>query len=142
MTPEILRGAPRLDHIGIAVSDLQAAELLYLVVLGGRVLAREELSAEHVRLVFIDAGGALFELLAPTSDEGPLARFLHSRGEGLHHLAFEVADLDATLQDAVAGGMRVVDERPRRGARGRLIAFLHPSAARGVLVELVQQPGD
>ncbi|HEY6103759.1 MAG TPA: methylmalonyl-CoA epimerase [bacterium] len=140
MTAEILGGSPRLDHVGIAVSDLQAAELLYTAALGGRVLAREELPAEHVRLVFIDAAGALFELLAPTAEDGALAQFLRSRGEGFHHLAFEVADLDATLRDAVAGGMRVVDEHPRRGARGRLIAFLHPSAARGVLVELVQRP--
>lgn len=140
MTAEILRGSARLDHVGIAVSDLQAAELLYTAALGGRVLAREELPGEHVRLVFIAAAGALFELLAPTTDDGPLARFLRLRGEGLHHLAFEVADLDATLRDAAGAGMHVVDEHPRRGARGRLIAFLHPSAARGVLVELVQRP--
>jgi methylmalonyl-CoA epimerase len=136
----ILRGSVRLDHIGIAVADLQAAELLYTVALGGRLLDREELAGEHVRLVFIDAAGTLFELLTPTADDGPLTRFLHVRGEGLHHLAFEVADLEATLRDAAAAGMRVVDEHPRRGARGRRIAFLHPSAARGVLVELVQRP--
>ena len=130
----------RLDHIGIAVSDLQAAELLYVVALGGTVAFREELIEEHVRVVFIEAGGALFELLAPTGDDGPLARFLRSRGEGLHHLAFEVPDVAATLRDAAVTGRRVIDERPRRGARGRLIAFLHPSAARGVLVELVQRP--
>jgi methylmalonyl-CoA epimerase len=140
VTGEILRWSPRLDHVGIAVSDLHAAELLYTAALGGRVLAREELAGEHVCLTFIDAAGALFELLAPTADDGPLARFLRSRGEGLHHLAFEVADLEATLRDAAAGGMRLVDEHPRRGARGRLIAFLHPSAARGVLVELVERP--
>lgn len=130
----------RLDHIGIAVSDLQAAELLYTVALGGAVASREELADERVRVVFIEAGGALFELLAPTGDTGPLARFLRSRGEGLHHLAFEVPDIAVSLRDAAATGMRVVDEQPRRGARGRLIAFLHPSAARGVLVELVQRP--
>ena len=130
----------RLDHIGIAVSDLPAAEILYTVALGGIVASREELADERVRVVFIEAGGALLELLTPTEDDGPLARFLQSRGEGLHHLAFEVPDVAATLRDATATGMRVVDEHPRRGARGRLIAFLHPSAARGVLVELVQRP--
>ncbi len=110
----------RLDHIGIAVSDLQAAELLYTSALGGAVASREELAEEHVHLVFIEAGGALLELLAPTGDEGALARFLHTRGEGLHHLAFEVPDVAATLRDASAAGLRAVDERPRRGARGRL----------------------
>jgi len=133
-------GSVKLDHIGIAVSDLQAAEFLYTIALAGRVVSREELAGEHVRLTFIDAAGALFELLTPTAEDGPLARFLRSRGGGLHHLAFEVADLEATLRDAAAGGMRVVDEHPRRGARGRLIAFLHPSATQGVLVELVQRP--
>jgi methylmalonyl-CoA epimerase len=130
----------RLDHIGIAVTDLPAAELLYLTAMGGRIVGREELPAEQVRLVFIEAGGALFELLAPAGAEGPIARFLTSRGEGLHHLAFEVSDLEDALRDAAAAGMRPVDAQPRRGARGRLIAFLHPSAARGVLVELVQRP--
>lgn len=130
----------RLDHVGIAVSDLEAAELLYTAALGGTVAAREELADERVRVVFIEAGGALLELLAPTGDAGPLARFLRSRGEGLHHLAFEVPDVTIALRDAAAMGMRAVDEHPRRGARGRLIAFLHPAAARGVLVELVQRP--
>ena len=130
----------RLDHIGIAVSDLLAAELLYTAALGGAVASREELADERVRVVFIELDGALLELLAPTDDEGPLARFLRSRGEGLHHLAFEVPDLTATLREAAASGMRAVDPHPRRGARGRLIAFLHPSAARSVLVELVQRP--
>jgi len=130
----------RLDHIGIAVSDLPAAERLYAGVLGGRVAAREDLPGEGVRVVFIAVGGALVELLTPEGGDGPLTRFLQSRGEGLHHLAFEVPDLAASLREAAAGGRRVVDEHPRRGARGRLIAFLHPSATRGVLVELVQRP--
>jgi methylmalonyl-CoA epimerase len=130
----------RLDHIGIAVTDLHAAELLYTTALGGAVALREELADERVRVLFIDTGGALLELLTPTGGDGPLARFLRSRGEGLHHLAFEVPDVAVALRDAAATGMRLVDEHPRRGARGRLMAFLHPSAARGVLVELVQRP--
>ena len=119
MTGNVLWGAVALDHIGIAVSDLAAAELLYTVALGGRIVSREQRDDERVRLTFVDAAGALFELLTPTAEDGPLARFLRSRGEGLHHLAFEVPDLDAAL---------------------RVVAFLHPSAARGVLVELVQRP--
>lgn len=134
-----LRGGLALDHIGIAVADLAAAERLYTETLGGRVAVREDLAADGVRVVFVELRGALIELLTPAA-AGPLARFLDARGEGLHHLAFEVADLDAALREAEAGGMRLVDARPRTGTRGRLIAFLHPSAARGVLIELVQRP--
>lgn len=140
MTGNVLWGAVALDHIGIAVSDLAAAELLYTVALGGRIVSREQRDDERVRLTFVDAAGALFELLTPTAEDGPLARFLRSRGEGLHHLAFEVPDIDAALRAAAAAGMRAVDAHPRHGARGRVVAFLHPSAARGVLVELVQRP--
>jgi methylmalonyl-CoA epimerase len=136
----MLRGIA-LDHIGIAVADLPAAERVYTDTLGGRVIAREELDADQVRVVFVELRGALVELLAPSGSGGPLSRFLDSRGEGLHHLAFEVADLESALRDAAAGGVRLVDARPRTGTRGRMIAFLHPSAARGVLIELVQRRG-
>lgn len=129
-----------LDHIGIAVADLPAAERLYTETLGGRVTAREELDTDRVRVVFVDVRGTLIELLAPSGGAGPLSRFLDARGEGLHHLAFEVADLASVLRAAAANGLRLVDARPRTGTRGRMIAFLHPSAARGVLIELVQRP--
>lgn len=134
------RAGMKLDHIGIAVADLAAGERLYAGAFGGRVVLREALQAEGVEIAFIDAGGTLLELLAPTAEDGPLARFVRSRGEGLHHLAFEVPDLDAALREAAAHGLRAVDAHPRRGARGRVIAFLHPSTAQGVLVELVQRP--
>jgi methylmalonyl-CoA epimerase len=133
-----LRGLA-LDHIGIAVADLPAAERFYTETLGGRVTAREELDADRVRVIFVDLRGALIELLAPSGGAGPLSRFLDSRGEGLHHLAFEVADLASVLRDAAADGLRLVDARPRTGTRGRMIAFLHPSAAHGALLELVQR---
>jgi methylmalonyl-CoA epimerase len=141
MADDALRGRLTLDHIGIAVADLPAAERLYTEALGGRVIAREDLAGDGVRVAFVELGGALLELLAPAGAGGPLSRFLASRGEGLHHLAFEVADLEAALRGAAADGMRLVDAGPRAGTRGRLIAFLHPSAARGVLVELIQRPG-
>ena len=130
----------RLDHVGIAVSDVDAAERVYAGALGGTVAVREDLPGEGVRVVFIQTGDTLLELLSPMGSDGPLARFLRSRGEGLHHLAFEVSDIAASLRDATSKGMRLVDEEARRGSRGQLIAFLHPSAARGVLVELVQKP--
>lgn len=129
----------RLDHIGIAVRDLEAGVRLYTGVFGGRVVHRETLAQEGVAVVFVDTGGTLLELLAPATADGPLARFLQTRGEGLHHLGFEVADLSRALADAVSKGQRAVEDRPRQGTRGRLIAFLHPAASHGVLVELVQR---
>ena len=127
----------RLDHIGIAVRELDAAVALYTSVLGGRVVHRELLSHEGVRLAFVEVPGALLELLTPTADEGPLARFLRARGEGLHHLAFEVPDVARAIEAATSAGQRAIDARPRPGARGRMIAFLHPASLRGVLIELI-----
>ncbi|MGH2398550.1 MAG: VOC family protein [bacterium] len=107
---------------------------------GGRMVHREELVEERVTVAFIDAGGIFIELLSPSAKEGPLARFLETRGEGLHHLAFEVADIHRALRNAERAGHVPVDRHPRRGSRGRLIAFLHPSTAGGVLIELVATP--
>lgn len=130
----------RLDHVGIAVLDLEAALQVYMTVFGSTLAHREELASDEVRVAFVDAGGILLELLAPLGTTGPLARFLQSRGEGLHHLAFEVPDLDRAVQEMASAGRRLVDVRPRTGTRGRRIAFLHPSAAQGVLIELVEPP--
>lgn len=130
----------RLDHVGIAVRRVEDAVALYTATFGGRLAHREDLPDEHVRVAFIDAGGVLLELLAPLDEHGALARFLQSRGEGLHHLAFEVPDIDRALRDAASAAARLIDEVPRRGSRGRRIAFLHPSTAHGVLVELVEAP--
>jgi methylmalonyl-CoA epimerase len=133
----------RLDHVGIAVRDLEAGLRLYTEVFGGRLVHRETLAGEGVQLVFVDMGGTLVELLAPTTEDGPLAKFLEARGEGLHHLAFEVADLNRALAEAVDKGLRPVTDGPRHvprpGSRSRVIAFLHPAALHGVLIELVQR---
>ncbi|HXF82961.1 MAG TPA: methylmalonyl-CoA epimerase [bacterium] len=129
----------KLDHVGIAVRDLEDAVQLYAGAFGGRVVHREELPDEGVRLAFVETGGALLELLQPLRDSGPLAKFLQNRGEGLHHLAFEVSDIIRAIAEAGARGLRPVGDGPRLGARARLIAFLHPAAAHGVLVELVQR---
>lgn len=125
--------------MGIAVRDLAAGLRLYTEVFGGRLVHRETLAGEGVELVFVDVGGTLVELLAPLTDDGPLAKFLETRGEGLHHLAFEVSDLNRELARAVDKGLRPVADRPRHGSRSRLIAFLHPAALHGVLVEFVQR---
>lgn len=129
-----------LDHVGIAVTDLDAAVEGYAAAFGAAVTERYDLPDDRVRVAFLDAGGALLELLQPTDDAGPVARFLKRRGEGLHHLAFLVPDLVEALAAARAAGRRLIDDRPRPGAGGRLIAFLHPSTAQGVLIELVQAP--
>ncbi|HEY3247489.1 MAG TPA: methylmalonyl-CoA epimerase [bacterium] len=129
-----------LDHVGIAVSDLEGAVRFYAQSLGAVVAERYVLGEDQVRVAFLDAGGALIELLQPVGDEGPVARFLRRRGEGLHHLAFVVPDLAQALADARTAGRRLIDEHPRPGAGGRLIAFLHPSASHGVLLELIQAP--
>jgi methylmalonyl-CoA/ethylmalonyl-CoA epimerase len=129
-----------LDHVGIAVPDLEAAIRFYTRAFGAVVTERYDLPHDKVHIAFLDAGGALLELLQPSGDDGPVFRFLQRRGEGLHHLAFLVPDLVQALAEARAGGQRLIDERPRPGSGGRLIAFLHPETSHGVLVELIQAP--
>lgn len=119
------------------MADLERAVALYAALLGGRVVHRETLVQEGVRLAFLDVSGVLLELLQPTAEAGPLARFLRSRGEGLHHLAVEVPDVARALEEAGSVGAQAVDPAPRPGARGRMVAFLHPAALHGVLIELV-----
>ena len=128
----------KLDHVGIAVKSIETAVSLYGAYLGLRGIAREELPGEHVRVAFFDAGGARIELLEPIGGEGPLARFLATRGEGMHHVAFAVEDLQTALTQAAEAGYQPVNLQPRRGSGGRLIAFLQPKDTLGVLVELVQ----
>ncbi|HET6782181.1 MAG TPA: methylmalonyl-CoA epimerase [bacterium] len=128
----------KLDHVGIAVRSIEVSSKLYRGYLKLGEGEREELPGEQVRVAFFDAGGARIELLEPVRADGPVARFLASRGEGMHHVAFAVNDLQAALKDAVTAGYRPVDPQPRRGSGGRLIAFLHPSSTQGVLIELVQ----
>ncbi|HLE77053.1 MAG TPA: methylmalonyl-CoA epimerase [bacterium] len=129
-----------LDHVGVAVWELSTAVELYAHTFGAAVSERYDLPDDHVRVAFLDAGGALIELLQPLGEQGPVFRFLQRRGEGLHHLAFLVPDIARALEQARAAGQRLIDEHPRSGAGGRLVAFVHPAAARGVLIELVQAP--
>lgn len=128
------------DHIGIAVADLDTAVSFYTQAFGAVVTERYDLPHDQVRLVFLDAGGVLLELLQPLGDDGPVARFLERRGQGLHHLAFLVPDITEALADARRQGRRLIDQSPRPGAGGRLIAFLHPNTSHGVLIELIQAP--
>jgi LAO/AO transport system kinase len=128
-----------LDHVGIAVSDTEAALAFYRDALGLIAEAPEEVSEQRVRAHFIPAGQAALELLEPTSDDSPIARFVNKRGAGLHHITLRVADLAATLARLKSHGVRLVDEVPRSGAHGALVAFIHPASAHGVLVELTQR---
>jgi len=128
----------RLDHIGIAVADLDAALRFYRDALGLEIEAPEEVQSQRVRAHFIPAGEAALELLEATAPDSPIARYLEKRGPGLHHITLRVDDLEAALARLKARGVRLIDERPRGGAHGSLVAFIHPASTHGVLVELTQ----
>ena len=131
-----------LDHIGIAVESVEAALAFYRDALGLEVELSEEVASQHVRAHFIAAGGPALELLEATSDASPIARFIARRGPGLHHVTLRVDDLAAALARLKARGVRLIDETPRPGAEGALVAFIHPASAHGVLVELKQAADD
>ena len=130
----------RIDHIGVAVEDLDAAIALYETSFEMELVHRETVDSQGVEAVLLDVGDGHVELLAPLGPDTPVGRFLDRRGPGLHHVAYRVPDIDAALQDARAAGLRLLDEQPRTGIRGSRVAFLHPSSTGGVLTEIVQPP--
>ena len=132
--------APRvvLDHIGIAVADVAQALAFYRDALGLTVETPEEVASQRVRAHFIPAGESAIELLEATAEDSPIAKYVAKRGPGLHHLTLRVDDIRAALAQLKAKGVRLIDEQPREGAHGSLVAFIHPSSAHGVLVELKQ----
>lgn len=125
-----------IDHIGIAVADLEAAIRLYRDVLGMPLLAREEVPSEACEVAFLGSGSSHVELLRPLSADGAVARHLERRGPGIHHVAVQVRDMDAALEAARSAGLEVLGDGARPGAQGARVAFLHPKGAGGVLVEL------
>lgn len=127
-----------LDHVGIAVSDLAASLAFFRDVLGLHVEASEEIASQRVRATFVNTGQSTFELLEATAADSPIARYLEKRGPGMHHVALRVEDIDAALAHLRARGIRLIDDQARPGAEGAMVAFIHPSAAHGVLVELKQ----
>ena len=131
-----------IDHVGIAVRDLSEALAFYRDALGLEVEETEEVASQHVRAHFVSAGTATLELLEATAPDSPIAKFLDKRGPGLHHITLRVDDIRAALADLKARGVRLIDAEPRPGAEGALVAFVHPSSAHGVLVELKQAAGD
>ncbi|UCE58191.1 MAG: methylmalonyl-CoA epimerase [Phycisphaerales bacterium] len=127
-----------IDHLGIAVRSLDEASRLYRDVLGLASGGTEEIPDQQVKVAFFQIGEVRIELLEPTSEESPIAKFLDKRGPGLHHVAYRVADLSATLAAMQAGGVKLIDEAPRTGAHGMKIAFAHPKSTEGVLTEFCE----
>jgi methylmalonyl-CoA epimerase len=130
----------RIDHIGVAVDDLDAAVALYGGSLAMPEAHRETVAEQGVEAVLLDVGDGHVELLAPLGADTPVGRFLAKRGPGLHHVAYRVDDIDAALRAARDAGLRLIDEAPREGIRGSRVAFLHPASTGGVLTEIVQPP--
>jgi methylmalonyl-CoA/ethylmalonyl-CoA epimerase len=128
----------RIDHIGVAVQELEPALELYRDTLQLELAHREIIAEQGVEAVLLDVGENHVELLAPLGDDTPVGRFLARQGPGLHHVAYQVKDIDATLQALKAAGMRMIDEQPRSGIRGSKVAFVHPASSIGVLTEIVQ----
>jgi len=129
----------KIAHIGIAVKNLQEALTFYRDVLGLEASLPQVLEEQQVKVAFLPVGETKLELLEPTGPDSPVARFLEARGEGVHHLAVQVEDIDLRLKEIAAAGGRLIDKTPRRGAGGTRIAFIHPKTASGVLLELCQK---
>ncbi len=129
-----------IDHIGIAVSDLDASLAFFRDALGLELEPAEEVASQRVRAHFLAAGDSAFELLEATSPDSAIAKFVTRRGPGLHHVALRVDDIVAALAELKGRGVRLIDEVPRPGAHNALVAFLHPASTHGVLVELKQVP--
>ena len=129
----------KVDHIGVAVSNLEEALKIYTEVLGLKLHGTEVVEEQKVRVAFMPVGDTEIELLESTDPEGPIAKFIEKRGEGIQHIAFRVDDIEEALEQMRQRGVRLIDEKPRYGAGGARIAFLHPKSTGGVLVELCQR---
>ena len=129
----------KIDHIGIATRGIQDAMTFYRDMLGLDVAETEEVAGQKVRVAMLPIGESRIELLEATSEDSPISRFLEKRGPGIHHIAVRVDDIRAALASLRAKGARLIDEEPRHGAGGCLVAFVHPSSTGGVLLELVQK---
>jgi methylmalonyl-CoA epimerase len=127
-----------IDHVGVAVEDLDAALALYEHSLGMPLVHRETVTDQGVEAVLLDVGDGHVELLAPLGPETAVGKFLARRGPGLHHVAYRVQDVQSALRALAGAGMRLIDEQPRTGIRGSRVAFLHPASTGGVLTEIVQ----
>jgi len=129
----------KIDHLGIATKGIDEALKFWENALGLENIHTEIVEDQKVRIAMLPIGESRIELLEPTSDDSPISKFLEKRGGGIHHIAVEVEDIFASLENLKAKGIRLIDEAPRTGAEGCLVAFVHPSSSNGVLLELVQQ---
>ena len=127
-----------IDHVAIAVRDLDAAIAWYEEAFGAHLAHRERVDNDGIEEALLEVAESFIQLLSPTSDSSPVARFLERKGEGIHHVGYRVADCAAALERIRAAGAEPIDERPRPGSRGTTVAFVHPRSAFGTLIELVQ----
>jgi len=129
----------KIDHLGIAVNDVNDARTFWTDILGLPFEGEETVSEQKVKTAFFPVGESEVELLESTEPDGPIAKYIEKKGQGIQHVAFRVADIDQALAELKEKGVRLIDETPRQGAGGAKIAFLHPKATNGVLVELCQR---
>jgi len=129
----------KIDHIGIAVKSIEKTSELLNNILGLKVAGEEIVEEQKVKVAFLPLGDSELELLESTSPEGPIARFIEKKGEGIQHIAFRVDNIEEVLEKLKKGGVRLIDEKPRYGAGGARIAFLHPKDTNGILVELCER---
>lgn len=128
----------KIEHIGIAVKDIKASTALYESLLNTKCYKVESVQSQHVDTAFLKSGPNKIELVAATSDNSPIAKFIEKKGEGIHHIAFAVADIRAEMSRLSDAGFRLLSDEPTRGADNKWICFLHPKSANGVLIELCQ----
>jgi methylmalonyl-CoA/ethylmalonyl-CoA epimerase len=129
----------KVDHIGIAVNNIEEVKKLYSDILGIAHVGSETVAEQKVTTAFFPVGESELELLESTAPDGPIAKFIESRGQGIQHIAFRVDNIEQALEELKAKGVRLIDEKPRKGAGGAKIAFLHPKSTYGVLVELSER---
>jgi methylmalonyl-CoA/ethylmalonyl-CoA epimerase len=132
----------KIEHIGRAVKNMEESNRLFSKLLGKEPYKIEEVASEGVRTSFFDVGGVKIELLEATNADSPIAKFIEKKGEGVHHLAFAVDDINKSIAAKVEEGFRVINDNPKSGADNKIIAFLHPKSTNGVLVELCQEKKD
>jgi len=129
----------KIDHLGIAVKDIAKARTLFQDILGLEFCGIETVEEQKVTTAIYSLGDSRFELLESISPDGPVARFIEKRGEGIQHIAIEVDDLEASIEELKRKGIQLIDQKPRRGASGARIAFLHPKSTFGILIELSER---
>lgn len=132
----------KIDHLGIAVHSIEATLPIYTNGIGLPVIHEEIIEDQKVRAVFLEVGESCVELLEPTSPDSPIAKFLETKGQGIHHVAYAVENIEVALAHAKEQGYRLIDEKPRKGGHGKMIAFLHPKDTHGVLTEFCMRIED